>query len=95
MNLIFSYVHPSKSPRSLGPYRSIRLSFDGMRNDAGDELVATYHKHQWGVDGLDYFRLDCTSQVVIHFERSKERSSPYGPFEDSLRSTGLPMGTIP
>lgn len=89
MNLIFSYVHPSKSAKTLGPFKSVRLSIDGMRTDADDTLVASYHKHQWGVEGLDYFRLDCTSRVAIHFERARERSSQYGPFERFSAVNGL------
>jgi hypothetical protein len=89
MNLIFSYVHPNKSAKTLGPFGSVRLSVDGMRADADDTLVARYHKHQWGVEGLDYFRLDCTSRVVIHFERARERSSRYGPFERFSAVNGL------
>jgi hypothetical protein len=92
MNLIFSYVHPSRAPRSLGPFKRIRLSFDGMRGDTGDALLALYRKHQWDVEGLDYFRLDCTSQVVIHFERSQEHSSHYGPFERFSAVNGLAYG---
>jgi hypothetical protein len=51
MNLIFSYVHPSKAARSLGPFRSVRLSFDGMRDNDHAKLLAAYHKHQCAVDG--------------------------------------------
>jgi hypothetical protein len=92
MNLIFSYVHPTKSARSIGPFTSVRLSFDGMRDDVGGEVLATYHKHQWGVDGLDYFRLDCTTRVAVRFERSAERSRAYGPFERFSAVNGLAYG---
>jgi hypothetical protein len=92
MNLIFSYVHPSKSPRALGPFKSVRLSFDGMRDNGGEVLLASYHKHQWGVEGLDYFRLDCTSRVLVHFERGGERSSQYGPYERFSAVNGLAYG---
>jgi hypothetical protein len=63
-----------------------------MRGDADDGLLALYRKHQWEVNGLDYFRLDCTAQVVLHFERSAERSSPYGPFERFSAVNGLAYG---
>ena len=92
VNLVFSYVHPSRSPKTLGPFRTIRLSFDGMRGDGDTGLAASYHKHQWGVEGLDYFRLDCTSRVAIHFERQMERSSAYGPFERFSAVNGLAYG---
>jgi len=89
MNLIFSYVHPSKSQKPLGPFNSTRLPCDGLRGDADEALLAGYHKHQWDVDGSDYFRLDCTSQVVLHFERAPDRSSRYGPYERFSAVNGL------
>jgi hypothetical protein len=92
MNLIFSYVHPRKSQKTLGPFNSIRLNVDGMRGDAGDTVLAAYRNHQWSVEGLDYFRLDCTAQVAVHFERSRERSSQYGSFERFSAVNGLAYG---
>ena len=44
MDLIFSYVHPSKPPKSVGPLKSFRLSFDGMRGNEDEKLLATYHR---------------------------------------------------
>jgi hypothetical protein len=70
----------------------VRLSFDGVRGDTAETVLASYHKHQWDVDGLDYFRLDCTARVVVHFERSRERSSQYGPFERFSAVNGLTYG---
>jgi hypothetical protein len=92
VNLIFSYVHPSRSAKSLGPFKSIRLAYDGMRSDGDEALLASYHQHQWGVEGLDYFRLDCTTRVVVHFERARERSHPYGPYDRFSAVNGLAYG---
>jgi hypothetical protein len=89
MNVIFSYVHPIKSQKSLGPFTSISLSADGMRADAGGALLAPYRNHQWEVEGLDYFRLDCTDRVTVHFQRARERSSQHGPFERFSAVNGL------
>jgi hypothetical protein len=89
MNLISSYVHPTKSQITLGPFQSIRLSFDGLRGGDDKALLAAYHKHQWAVNGLDYFRLDCTDRVVFHFERAQERSTFYGPYERFSAVNGL------
>jgi hypothetical protein len=92
VNLIFSYVHPSKSLKTLGPFRRITLSSDGMRGDASPTLLGAYLNHQWHVDGFDYFRLDCTSQVSVHFERSREHSGGYGPYERFSAVNGLAYG---
>ena len=70
------------------------MSFDGVRGDAGGALLASYRKHQWQVEGFDYFRLDCTARVAIHFERLRERSTSYGPFERLSAVNGLTTATI-
>jgi hypothetical protein len=92
MHLIFSHVHPGKSQKSLGTFDSIRLNVEGMRAEREDELVALYRRHQWSVEGLDYFRLDCTGRVAVHFERAAERSNRYGPFERFSAVDGLAYG---
>lgn len=92
MNLIFSYVHPVKSQKCLGPFGCIRLSTDGVRADTGQTWLARYHNHQWSVEGLDYFRLDCTERVVVHFERDRERTKQYGIFERFSAVNGLAYG---
>lgn len=92
MNLIFSYVHPIRSQQSLGPFNRISLSSDGMRADADGTVLASYRNHQWHVGELDYFRLDCTSRVAVHFERSRERSGKYGPYERFSAVNGLVYG---
>jgi hypothetical protein len=64
-----------------------------MRGGSGGEtLLASYHNHQWGVAGLDYFRVDCTDKVILHFERSRERSKQYGPYERFSAVNGLAYG---
>jgi hypothetical protein len=63
-----------------------------MRGDVDDALLAPYRNHQWHVDQLNYFRLDCTSQVSVHFERLRERSGRYGPYERFSAVNGLAYG---
>lgn len=93
MNLIFSYVHPSKPPRTLGPFDSIFLSTAGMRVEEGSGPARVpYRNHQWEVDGLSYFRLDCTTRVTVRFQRSKERSTQYGPYQRFSAVNGLAYG---
>jgi hypothetical protein len=92
LNLIFSHVHPVKSQKAVGPFRRISLSSDGVRGDLSATLLASYVNHQWHVEGLDYFRLDCTSQVSVHFERSRENSHRYGPYERFSAVNGLAYG---
>ncbi len=92
MNLIFSHVHPSQASITLGPFNSIWLNSGGMRTDAKGAMRAPYRKHQWDVDGLSYFRLDCSAQVTLHFEDGAERSTRYGPYKRFSAVNGLAYG---
>jgi hypothetical protein len=60
-----------------------------MHSSENGPVIAAYQQHQWHVDGLSYFRLDCTSKVAIYFFKGRERSSPYGPFERFSAVNGL------
>ena len=77
---------------TLGPFDSIWLNSEGMKSDAKGSMRAPYRKHQWEVDGLSYFRLDCTAQVTVHFEDGAERSSQYGPYKRFSAVNGLAYG---
>jgi hypothetical protein len=85
MNLILSFVHPSKPPKSVGPFHTVRLDGETVREAQNHTLVAHHREHQWEVEGERYFRLDATTRVHIHFERPRpgghsRRFGPYGRF---------------
>jgi hypothetical protein len=63
-----------------------------MRIDAEGAMRAPYRKHQWEVDGLSYFRLNCTAQVTMHFEHRAQRSTQYGPYKRFSAVDGLAYG---
>ena len=92
LNLIFSYIHPAKPQRTLGPLSAIWLNSDGMRVEPHGRLRAPYRDHQWDLDGLVYFRLDCTARVSVHFERSESVSKQYGPYSHFSAVNGLAYG---
>src|SRR5690348_13828428 len=83
MNLILTFVHPSKPAKSVGPFHAIRLDGDSVREVMNRTLVARHGDHQWEVEGERYFRLDATSRVQIHFERPPQGafSRHFGPYE--------------
>ena len=83
MNLILSFVHPSKPAKTAGPFHGIRLDGDSVREVQNHTLVARHLQHQWEVDGERYFRLDTTTRVHIHFERPPQGaySRQFGPYE--------------
>ncbi|HXJ09353.1 MAG TPA: hypothetical protein VNH12_07585 [Burkholderiales bacterium] len=92
MHLVFSYVHPSKPSRTLGPFARIWLDVEGMRGDADGPVLASYREHQWSVDEEKYFRLDCTAKVRVHFTRSGDTSPPHGEFQRFSAVNGLAYG---
>jgi hypothetical protein len=75
-----------------GPFKTIWLSAAGLQTEANGAIRAEYRKHQWDLDGLSYFRLDCTAKVAVHFERGEERSSKYGPYRRFSAVDGLTYG---
>ena len=77
---------------TLGPFNSIWLNSGGMRTEAKGPIRAAYRKHQWEVDGLSYFRLDCTTQVNVKFEDGSEQSAKYGPYKRFSAVDGLAYG---
>jgi len=82
MNLVLSFVHPTKQVKTLGPFDLIRLDADGVNHGPNGSPVALYRDQQWEVSGERYFRLDCVARVRIHFEDGKQRTSRrFGPYE--------------
>ena len=87
MKLVLSFVHPTKPARIVGPFNSVRLDADSIRELGNGGLVACHRERLWEVEGEKYFRLDATSRIRIHFERSRpdpharSRSRDFGPFE--------------
>jgi hypothetical protein len=92
MHLVFSYVHPTKPSRTLGPFPSIWLDVEGMRSEAGSVLLAPYKEHQWCIDEEKYFRLDCTARVRVHFVRSDTQALRHDTFERFSAVNGLAYG---
>jgi hypothetical protein len=82
VNLVLSFVHPSKPAKSLGPFHSIRLDGETVRDRVSREVIATSREHQWAVGEERYFRFDCMARVRIYFERLREglTSREYGPY---------------
>ena len=92
MHLVFSYVHPTKPSHTLGPVHAIWLNVEGVRGGADGPVLAAYREHQWRVDGDAYFRLDCTSNVRIHFIGSEKSSPECGIFRRFSAVNGLAYG---
>lgn len=89
MNLVLSFVHPTRPPRSLGPYPLIRLDAEGVRDENGGPPIARYANHQWEIGGERYFRLDLAARVIIHFERTPQKSRDFGPYRHFAAIDGM------
>ena len=87
MNLVLSFVHPSRPARTVGPFHAVRLDGETVRDVQNRAVIARHREHQWVIEGGDegqrYFRLDATTRVHLHFERPAEGavSRQYGPCE--------------
>ena len=87
MNLILSFIHPSKPSRQVGPVTSVRIDAESMHDGTGGKLIARHREHHWEVEGERFFRVDMTTRVRIHFERARPaadastKSRSFGPYE--------------
>jgi hypothetical protein len=91
MNLVLTFVHPSKPPKTLGPFAAIRFDAESLRETVNGAPVAIHRDHQWHVGTEKYFRLDTTTRVHCHFERltQNEGSKRFGPFEQFSAIDGI------
>lgn len=87
MNLVLSFIHPTKPTREIGPFQSVRMDAETVREGTGGEVIARHRQHQWEVQGERYSRLDASARVRIHFERARvlrdaaDKSRSFGPYE--------------
>jgi hypothetical protein len=85
LNLILSFVHATRPPKSVGPFSVIRLDTEALF-DSSENVIARNRDHQWEIGRERYFRLDATAKVRIHFERGMNesrqmsKSRDFGPF---------------
>jgi hypothetical protein len=95
MNLLLSFVHFNRAPKQVGPFQAIRLDAETMRDAEDGELIALHREHQWQVGGERYYRVDVTSRVRVHFERSGAiapalpRSRDFGPYRQFSAVDGI------
>lgn len=68
-----------KSKRK-GPYASLRLEAEAVREIPDGPLVAVHVAHEWHVDGEKFWRLDFEPAVKVHF-LDDIKSKAYGPFD--------------
>ena len=86
MNLVLCFIHPSKPNREVGPFSSVRIDAETVRNGTDRKVVARHREHQWEVEGARYYRLDATTRVRVHFEHTRSlpdtpaKSRSFGPY---------------
>jgi hypothetical protein len=90
LQLVLSFVHPSRPPRSLGPFSRLWLDARSLRAEADGPVLAHHVRGEWHVEGDTYYRLDCAARVSIGFERHDGgRSRLFGPFASFSAVDGL------
>lgn len=87
MNLVLSFAHPRKAPKSAGTFRAVRLDGRTVREAREGEPIAVHRDHHWELGGERYFRLEASGRLRVHFERPPRvaqvslRSRDFGPFQ--------------
>ncbi|MGH3851798.1 MAG: hypothetical protein ACRDRT_19275 [Pseudonocardiaceae bacterium] len=80
LKLVFAESGPAPT-LELGPVQEVRIDGENMRPAPDGETVARHYKHVWRVHGREFFRVDCSCLVKIHFENQDgESSEVFGPF---------------
>src|SRR5436190_1134776 len=68
-------------PKTLGPFKSVWIDGESLRDRPGGPVLARHRHHQWEVEGVSYYRLDCTARVKVTFTGGGvARSMEFGPF---------------
>lgn len=90
MDLILSFIHPTHSARTLGPFKEIWIDGESLRDAPSGPVLARHARHQWEVDGVSYYRLDCTVRACVRFEGGTSvPSRVFGPFNRFSAVDGL------
>ena len=90
MDLILSFIHPTRSARTLGPFKTVWIDRESLRDGADGPVLARHRHHQWEIDGQSYYRLDCTARVTVRFEGGRvPPSRTFGPFNRFSAVDGL------
>lgn len=90
MDLILSFIHPTRSARTLGPFKTIWIDRESLRDGADGPVLARHRHHQWEIDGQSYYRLDCTARVRVSFTGGKAPPPrEFGPFNRFSAVDGL------
>jgi hypothetical protein len=69
------------SPAALGPAPYFRVEGVTLRQGPDNEIVATYRRLHWEVNGLHLSSYECRDRARLHFEDEVGRvSEAFGPF---------------
>ena len=92
LKLVFAQTGPSQTAE-VGPLPEITIDGETMRAARGGEILARHRRHEWTVHGRNFFRVDCSCPVRIHFENQEgESSEVLGPFLHFSCADGIAYG---
>jgi hypothetical protein len=90
VNLILTFIHPTRPARTLGPFSELWFDAEALRDRPDGPVLARHVRHQWEVEGLSYYRLDCTARVTVRFHgRRSHPSRAFGAFDRFSAVDGL------
>jgi len=91
LKLVFAEAGPGPT-KELGPVPEVRIDGETMRSHGG-AVLARHQRHEWSVQGKEFFRVDCACPVRLHFEtHDGESSEVYGPFLHFSCADGILYG---
>ncbi len=76
---VFSRPYGEPTRKAKGPFASLVLEPQAVREVADGPLIATHVGHEWHVDGEKFWRLDVDVTVRLRF-LDGATSKAYGPF---------------
>jgi hypothetical protein len=88
IHLLFGGI-ASANDVKVGPAHAFKIAGNFIRALPADEVVASYHNHQWQIGNDHFSRYDCTKPVYIHFEAADgTRTAAFGPFGKLVTADG-------
>ncbi len=78
--LTATFSRPYGQPKKKGPYASLRIEGEAMRDGSNGALIAVHTNHEWHADGEKFSRLDVDGPVKIQV-LDGTTSKTYGPFD--------------
>jgi hypothetical protein len=68
VSIVLTFQSRTGDRISKGPYPSVRLEGELIRERPGGPVIASHVPQGWNVDGKDYLRVDSETPVVVRWD---------------------------